>query len=1075
MAVIVANSDQQPSQRRVTFHRDTKPGHRYPSNRKELPTDVFPFTVGSSGVRSAPGARSLTSKSAPKYSFRSALRQPITAPDPVSGCQISDDGVEIPIGLRTRKLPPKQSSPAKQVTSNYDDKRHRAATKIPKQDIVKSGSSKTDPLKTPPPVTNLRVGAVGRIIKNSRLLSTITGLPALHATPVSGGGRRPTPRPPSDSTPAPRPGPGVTVPPATSSAEHTLTLSNMLYQTRLSGGDQQNILDLYQQAEAEFQKDLAEASWVISDALKAELQVYDDVNDKIALTTGRYEYDGWPEGQHSYWLYHTNASAPMFVGTSVRQRCNECINQLPADEAREANWRYRLCPHWRRVVFHEGYFEAIYTHGGNQSCPFCGVVRGAQATQHFSGCPFRLARAVDPDINAPEDYSDGLAGDADFDDIRKDPKAFDGKDPKDKGTESFPATLEKPVVSDDGDGSDNGDIPSPPRISPPPHPKSPGHVSPPPDTVSPPGPTLPGEIAAGTVRPLTDKDQKTNNDHYQQVQLVLSRSSHTAHKHHVRGVRQISAVSAANRLHINDIRTALKDKGLARPYWEMNTYIERSTTDFTKDSDFKLRLPDNVVENAAATRKQFNKPNPLSATTNYAGPARVLFKGNETWFKSRFNTDSAAYSKWRAQTYTFADLQKHAPMNTAAPVHPTTFYTEDTLDGVYWDGDNGIMIQAPTTGPGGDEPEGDKPDVPGGDKPDVPGGDKPDEPEGDKPEEPEVVDVDKVTDPPIEPPKKFVKPAQPDGVELGEHARATLEVSNPPPGATKGVVDGKSTNKGYRWCRYCTKRTERLVNKAKKKAKDTHFLKCWVAWPGDPVDGAKGSDEPVGDTDTTMRAANYHKGPSYSQLGVVGSKRKAAEDSEPEESSEESEVEDIVDESNDSETKNDPESSPVTKNITKTPNKRRRKVFKTPEFISSSHSATPTASSPPPIATPTPSSPSRKRKHISGNEEAVRAVARKKKKVTIGGADDTGNKDVGIGNARKTRKTEKDDVGDATNPEGSNEVEQEGGSPRPPLVTPRTTKKVSFETPESQDPKGLKRYRKTPGSRGRGSGGKHTR
>ncbi|KAF3922539.1 hypothetical protein ABW21_db0203551 [Orbilia brochopaga] len=1031
MAVMAANTKRPSPRRRVTFHKDTKPGHKC-YDRKDIPTDVFPFTVGLSSTGSAPGAQSLTGRSAPKYSFKSALRQPITRPHSDSGYQGSNTKDEMSsTWARSRSPSPDSPAVTKDNVGNRDaNAQIRSTTSILKQDNVSLRRQKSTSFRRPPPLrTNLRVGGIGRIIKNSTLLHTITGLPTFHITPLGDGGGG-DPEPPSGSPPP--------VAPPNPAVDYTLTLSNMLYQTRQNGGDQQHVLDLYQEAEAEFQRDLVEASGAISDALKAELQVFDDLNNQIALIIGRYEYSGWPEGQHSYWLYHTNASAPMFVNRSLREKCDDCTN-----------WRFRLCPHWRRVVFHEGYHESTYTHGGNQSCPFCGIARGSQATEHITGCVFRMAKATDDDVNAPDDYFDGLTGDADFDDIRKESTAFDGKDPKDKGNEIIPATIEQPALSDDDSGSESGDIP--PRTSPPP--------SPPRDSGRLEDAPVP-EIAAGIVRPLTDKDQSANPDHYQQVQLVQSRSSKHAKSHHAGGVRRIAGVSAADRTNIEDICTAVKAKGLARPYWELKTYVDRGLTDFSGDTDFKQRLPDNVLENAALSRGQLNKPLRLSPTTNYTGPVRILFKGNEKWFQSRFDADPAAYTKWRAQTITFTDLQKAAPMNDTAPAHPTKFYTEDTLNGLYWVGDTGIMIQAPGT---------DKIDIvttttttTTTTKPTV-------DPDTSKPpRKPETRDWGTMTDP-IELPKppkppKLVKPAKPDGVSLAEHARTILEATDPPTGAKKGekgvTDDGKSKNPRFRWCKFCLKRTDSLGKK-----KDSHFSKCWNAWAGDPEEDEEEQPEEPKDKEPEMRTKKYRKGTSFNSLNSSGSKRKAANDSGSGESSVESEGEDLSDHEDDNlGAQDEPEPSPETKFTTKLSHKRRRKVFKTPEFISSSLSATPTASDPPAATTSLPSTPSRKRKHKSVSpEETVRTSVAPEEGAASPSPDELGHPEESRPvHGHKKRKIGKEDKKkNKTKPEEAEAGEKDHTLPH---ITPKPMKMVNFDTPESQDRRKFKKYRKTPGA-----------
>ncbi|KAJ6256881.1 hypothetical protein Dda_8751 [Drechslerella dactyloides] len=985
---------------------------------------------------------------------------------------------------------------------------------------------------------------------NNRLLSMITGLPAFHATPEGdGGGRPPSPPLPSDLA--------AVVPPIASSGEHTLTLSNMHYQSRLGSGSEEDMLDLYQEAEAEFQRDLAEARPPISNPLKAELQSYDDMNDQLASSAGRYENCRWPEGQHSHWLYHTNASAGMFIGTSIYEKCNECVRQLSRDAARGTNGRYRLCPHWRQVAFNEHYHENFYAHGGNQSCPFCGVDRGTQATRHTSSCPLRMVEATDATVDAPEDYSDGLAHDADFDAIRKDPTIFDDKEPIDKGVINTPSFLEIPVVSDDDDDSESDDIPSiPPWASPPPRTESPEPAPKPPvkpitapeGGPPPPTTTTVGEIAAGMIRPLTEKDQKANNDHYQQAQMLLPRLSPGTHQHQVNGVRQINAISDADRLHGNEIMAAVTGKSIARPYWEQKSYIARSNTNFRKDADFKQRLPDNVLENADMIRKLINKvPDSSLLKGNWAGPARVLFNGNETWFQSRFNSDPVAYSKWRSETDTFATLQKNAPMNTAAPAHPTAFYTEDTLHDVHWAGDDGRMIQASaskkveTVVPVTDEtrpPDGkdvattdskkDKRDLP--DKPTIEGGkDKPEKSEklekSEKPKKPEKIENPKKvgeTEKPEKPKektgkkdgkektepekpekdtekgtkkKKLVKPAKPSGTSLAKHARNNLETAVPPSNATKGVEDGKSLSAKFHWCKACGKRTEKLNNKSR----DKHFQACWGAWEGGSVD----DDDVEEHGDTGLKTAGRSREVPYFNSDSPRSKRKAADESDSEKHLEELWPVDSIEarglHHSDIGSLPKPEPTLETKNSQNPPTKRRKKIPKTPEFISSSLSSTLLSSSPPSTTSPTPTSPSLKRKHKGSSvNDAIEISGDSDEEVATSKFDgpEYGKGTQRRGAVKKRKIEQKNDIEPTEDAERLEELEQEpnpsaratslsknisrafqttriqgnhgtgtggeqGLATQQPM-TPASTKKVSFVTPELQDAKKFKKYRKTP-------------
>ncbi|KAF3909180.1 hypothetical protein ABW20_dc0100118 [Dactylellina cionopaga] len=276
-----------------------------------------------------------------------------------------------------------------------------------------------------------------------------------------------------------------------------------------------------------------------------------------------------------------------------------------------------------------------------------------------------------------------------------------------------------------------------------------------------------------------------------------------AERHHFDGVRGVQAVSGADRLRINDISNAVTTNKLTRPFWEINSYIVPSKKDFSSDSTYAQRLPDNVLKNTAVIRGLLGQPDPAPSPAHYPGPLRVLHDGNETWFQSRFQGDQATYDAWRKDTDGSSANLKKVQVDLAVPTHPIDFYIEDTLAGVNWYGDTGVV----TSDKAGKDTKSDKMEI-----------DKIDKVKKAKPE----IKID-----------KSLSAAEALKAK-GEAARLLLEVGKPPSGAKKGLKRDGKTPRSVRgkWCKVCFKMTTSLG----KEKGNKHFAKCYDDWAGDSDD-----------------------------------------------------------------------------------------------------------------------------------------------------------------------------------------------------------------------------------------------
>ncbi|KAK6329812.1 hypothetical protein TWF730_006110 [Orbilia blumenaviensis] len=409
-----------------------------------------------------------------------------------------------------------------------------------------------------------------------------------------------------------------------------------------------------------------------------------------------------------------------------------------------------------------------------------------------------------------------------------------------------------------------------------------------------------GYMPAGFLRRLVATDYKISGQHvYQRTNILKSARSSgvkstdlatSCHAHYTRGIRDIQEPTKDNRKCIEDIRVTIETKNLPRPFWEPNSYIAPTTKPADGDSDFKIRLPDGVLENGAAARGELGKPDPVPAPPSdsgsdpdWTGPRRHLQLGNEAWFRSRFSGDKTAYDKWRnnASEVNFADLQKAAPVDTTVPGHPTQFYITDMLPGVNWYGDTGKMISKsdgkplglpPPPGPdgklpgtGGDPtlpgtempgPDGDGDDDGGGDGVGGGGGGKGEGKDGDKDEEEKEKDEDKekkkdddeVEDKKDDKDKKVTAAVDSNGKpiidltgktteEIGKAIKKYLEVTLP----VAGTRSDGSKRSNQKRCLHCGKMTTRL---GEAKA-HVHYGRCWPDWAG-PGTG-DGSDGTTGD------------------------------------------------------------------------------------------------------------------------------------------------------------------------------------------------------------------------------------
>ncbi|TGJ65986.1 hypothetical protein EYR41_009917 [Orbilia oligospora] len=307
----------------------------------------------------------------------------------------------------------------------------------------------------------------------------------------------------------------------------------------------------------------------------------------------------------------------------------------------------------------------------------------------------------------------------------------------------------------------------------------------------------------GHLRALDAEDQATNSLHCTQAANVIKLAKGSADleqkskAHYFAGVRNVAKISPDDRQRIVDIEAAVKAANIPRPFWEPNTYINASTKDFSKDTDGSQRLPDNVLENATTIRPTLGQLDPAHSKINYTGPRRKLFRGNETWFLTRFGGSRLTYANWMAGTATFADVQTAAPMDTTAATHPTEFYIKDTLEGVNWYGDTGIM-----TLPGPKPP----------------------------PPLPKSTPKDKNG-------KPIIKIDGKSHEEIGKLVSKYLHQVVPAVGTRSN--GSKKTDPSF--CIACKKQTTKLGDARRHQ----HYGKCWASWPG-PGDGDDGSGPPDG-------------------------------------------------------------------------------------------------------------------------------------------------------------------------------------------------------------------------------------
>ncbi|KAF3922595.1 hypothetical protein AA313_de0204769 [Arthrobotrys entomopaga] len=488
-------------------------------------------------------------------------------------------------------------------------------------------------------------------------------------------------------------------------------------------------LDSYSQGEAEVLRAILTKDKDKEEVIRDVVADFDEMNRKAILHARRNPDSRYFKGRHSLWVERMNTSTGMFPELPDVNMCKHC--EMDADRSElphvvylnQTAGRYRLCPHWRPVITPHGFSESEYAYGGSQGCPFCGLPRGTQGILHRRDCHFFISNSnyAVVDLTKPDEFATGLADDPDFKKLEEDPTAFNGIEPQDSGKpEDLKPNLQFPVADPEPESSSDDDLsefsysdedendllrpdlpPSDKTDKDKDKDKDTGKADKPPSTpgLATPGSSTPdkNEYAAATLRPLTDKDHIANASHLKAVQLILKDPKITsgAHAHYATGVRDIKPMPAAESSRRTHITATMTKTNLTRPFWERNSYIRASTTDFSSDKAFTQRLPDNILENTADIRKKLGQPDPTLAGANWAGPARILVNGGERWFHSRLADDKAVYDSWRSCTVSDVDKTTFK-VNTSAPTFPNTFLTEDTLEDLNWSGDSGTIVIHPT-------------------------------------------------------------------------------------------------------------------------------------------------------------------------------------------------------------------------------------------------------------------------------------------------------------------------------------------------------------------------------------------
>ncbi|KAF3938902.1 hypothetical protein ABW19_dt0210440 [Dactylella cylindrospora] len=490
---------------------------------------------------------------------------------------------------------------------------------------------------------------------------------------------------------------------------HNILHGGIIKSTHNQGLSRGRPSDKYQIKLAERSRARAKKDFQDQQQLYEHISKTQNINVNVSRESLSRRYLDETPNRYNLWIYRGNACSPMFPEEAAVDRCIRCI--LENTNVLGTAGRFRLCPHWRQV-FHirDEYNDPVYAYGGSQNCPYCGVVQGTQRTGHLDICPFYLRILSGDQISNPEYYQTGLEHDEDFKALKADPAAFDGKEPMIRGR--FPSITpprdttqhysSKPPISRlpklelrptvkistpiDPWGFPWRPDPEIPNVSR----KTP--VSTPP-VEEPLVPKIPDEVEADKLETISDEDKKLNPKHAKSVDVLRSRMLKGAiQAHRVGGIRGKKILENDRRV-IDEIFNAVSE--LQRPFWEHSTYITVSGRDFTGDNDFNQRLPDKVIEMAGSIRPLLDNPDPTITPggPKYAGPRRVLHKGNEGWFKSIFNRgDEIAYSDWRAGMGTIGSVEAKAPIDKTVPAHPVDFYTKDFLDMVNWYGDTGRMV-----------------------------------------------------------------------------------------------------------------------------------------------------------------------------------------------------------------------------------------------------------------------------------------------------------------------------------------------------------------------------------------------